>query len=396
MKILIVGGGFGGVKLAIELAKLQVDEVTLVSDKDYLLFHSTLYSTATGRDERESLIPIKDILRCYPGVAFTQDYIVKINAESKEVQGKKGVYEYDLLVLALGVVDHLTGIDAQKKYSYGVTALDSAKAFQEAFHNMVIGAKNKQVHCAVIGGGMVGVELVGSLTEYVERIKASHGLPGVKTKLSLVEISDRILPRASLTASRRVTNVLRNKGVNIFTNQSVERASRSSLILRGRRAEVDMAVWTSGGRNSPLFKKHSKIFKLSKRGKVLVNQCMMAYPDIYVIGDSAETLASGSAVTAVKDAEFVARNIKRLILKKAPKARGRSRERILSIPVIRFWAYVEYKGVYISGFLGSMVRRLIELNYYCNFLPLPEAYKIWRKYRKSNEFCTLCRKSEIN
>lgn len=395
MKIIVVGGGFGGLKTAIELAKRKAGEIILISNQDYFLHHATLYSTAVGRDERESAIPIGEILKEYPAVNFVKDEISKVDKSFKEIYGKKATYKFDTLVLALGMVDQLSGVNGQKKYSYGVTSLQATKSFQSAFHDMILGSNGREIHCAIVGGGMVGVELAGALSEYILKIKDAHQIPELNTKLSLVELSDRLLPWVSKTASKKVTTRLQRNGINIITNQSVEKISRDNLVLRGKSLPVDMTIWTSGGSNNPFFRKHPDIFKLSKKGKVTVNQYMLAYPDIFVIGDNADTEYSGSASNAVKDAVFVAKNIKLISQGRPMKAKHRKRRPVLSIPINRFWAYVEWGGVYAAGVSGSLLRRLIELNYYCHFLPVAEAYVLWRKYRRSNELCTLCNKSEI-
>lgn len=391
MKVIVVGGGFGGLKTAINLSKSKHIDVTLISDQDYFLMHATMYSTATGRDDQESVIPIEDILVSYPSIKFVKDKISKIDGINRQVQGVDSSYHYDQLVLAVGVVNQFYGNNAKYKYSYGVSSLQSVRLFSKSFHEMIVSDRNENLHCAVIGGGMVGVELVGALSDYVDRISLAHRLRNTKVKLTLIESADRILPSVSRTASQKITKYLMSKGVDVVTGQYVEKINRSNMIINGHSVLVDMTVWTLGGVNNPLFAAHPDLFKLSKKGKVIVNQFMCAYPNIYVIGDNADAKFSGTATRAIRDGIAVSRNLQLPSLGKPMKIVRSSRTSMLSVPITRFWAYVEQDGVYASGFLGSLIRRIIELDLYCHYLSLPISYKIWRRYRKSSEFCKLCK-----
>lgn len=391
MKIVIVGAGFGGLKTAIELSKRGLKNITLISSEDYFLHHATMYSTATGRDIRESVFPINEILHYHPNIKFVKDFITKIDTTKQKVFGKTKSYSYDSLVLSLGLVNQLSTVNGQKKFSYGVTSLEATKAFSDDFHDMVVADNKKASHCRIVGGGMVGVELAGALSDYVKRLKSAHQLKHANVDISLIESADRVLPHISTSAARKISKRLERSGVKIITNRKVSKIEKDNMTVNGKNLRADMVVWTLGGKNNPIYSNHPEIFKLSKRGKVIVNQYMQAYPGIYVIGDNAETEFSGSAVSAMRDAYFVAENIFRKT-KGLPEISRRSKTTpTMAIPVTRFWAYVEYDGVYAAGFTGACWRRLVELNYYNHFLPLPKAYKMWRRYRKSNDYCDLCK-----
>ena len=83
MNVTVVGGGFAGVKAALELSKRQVGKITLVSDEPYFLHHATLYATATGKNIAESVIPLKDIFAGYNNVTIVQDKISSIDPDRK-------------------------------------------------------------------------------------------------------------------------------------------------------------------------------------------------------------------------------------------------------------------------------------------------------------------------
>ena len=393
MKVVVVGGGFGGVKAALECARRGCEDITLISESDVFTHHGVLYRTATGHDPSQSAIPLRDIVRRYPAVRLVHDTVRSIDAEHHTVQSKEKQYSYDALILALGLVDRFSGTNVRKQHSYAASHLDSARAFWEDFHGSLTEQAGAKLDVAIIGGGMAGVELAGALSECTKRIVRKHQLKGARVTVSLVEAQDRLLPAQSATASRKVAKVLEKRGVKIILGHSIDRSSKTQLIVGETILPVDMTVWMLGGKNHPLFGKHSDIFKLSPRGRVIVNQYMSAYPNVYVIGDNAETNDSGLASTAIRDAKFVARHLKRQAAERLPRPRRMGRRICTSIPVTQGWAYVEYAGVYAAGRTGALIRRLIELCSYGHFIPLREAYAVWRAHRKNVQICPHCQKS---
>ena len=390
MKVVIVGGGFAGLKAALELTRRRVGEIVLISERDYFLHHATLYSTATGCDPQESVIELRTILKDYPTITLHIDNIISVDAKKQLVRGSKGTYDYDELILAPGMVDHFYGVNGAKQFSYSSRTLAGVESFSAAFHDMVALGTKKRLACAVVGGGATGVELAGALVEYAKRVRLAHSSPNVEVDILLIERAQRILPTLSRSASRKVAQRLRRQGVTVVTGTAIERMTKSHIVLDGKRVPIDLAVWTCGGTNSPLFSAHSELFRLTRSGQVIVNQYFEAYPHITVIGDSAAQPWGGRASTALANAHFVAAHLSRIAqhrpLRHAPRLHGP----LMSIPVSRFWAYTEWSGVYAAGVLGSLVRRLSELDNYSHFLPLPKAYAIWRKHRTGRENCKLC------
>ena len=89
MNVVIVGGGFGGVKAALELSKRHIGKITLISDQPYFLHHATLYATATGRDSAESIISLTDIFAAHPSVTVVLDTVKSIDTARKLIIGGK-------------------------------------------------------------------------------------------------------------------------------------------------------------------------------------------------------------------------------------------------------------------------------------------------------------------
>ena len=137
-KVLIVGGGFGGVKAALELANHPHFEVTLLSDGDALRYYPTLYHSATGGARANSSIPYSTIF------AGSNVNIVHGEAETIDRQKRliitkdKKSYEYEFLILALGVVTNYFGIPGLPEYSYSIKTQDEVARFKAHLHKQIV------------------------------------------------------------------------------------------------------------------------------------------------------------------------------------------------------------------------------------------------------------------
>ncbi len=382
MNIVVVGGGFGGVKTALELSKRRVGKITLISDVPYFLHHATLYSTATGKNYAESVIPLEDIFAHHPDVKVVKDRITDLDHHRKIVIGKKAQYSYDQLVLALGSVTTFFGIPGMKQRAFGIKTLDEVKEFQNHIHNEVIEKKLGREYF-VIGAGPTGVELAASLNEYLQSLIHLYRIKGARSRVTLVEAAPRILPKMSKTASRKVSKRLKQLGVRVWVNQRVESLDDDCIVIDGQKYPTKTAVWTSGMANNPFFQRHDDLFSLNIQGRVVVDSHLEARPNIYVIGDGNDVKYSGMAWPALKQATHVAKNIARKKSRK-PLRRFWPKSVPTGVPVGGSWAYVEWHGLHVSGRLGHWVRRKMELYGYCQLVPLRVALPIWRSHYLKN------------
>ena len=390
MRTVIVGGGFAGVKAAIEISKKNIGKVTLISDEDYFLHHATLYATATGRSRDESVVPLTDIFADYPNVTVVKDKITSIDPKRKLVTSRKKDYSYDTLVLAMGVVTTYFNISGMAEHSYGIKTLAEVKKFNRALHESVIKDEKFDKNYVVVGAGPTGVELAGALAEYMHRIAENHHVKRRKYNILLVEAAPRILPRSSETASRKVRAQLQKLGVKVMENHKVQALDDDFIYIDGKKTSTHTTIWTSGVANHPFFTKHAEYFKLAKNGRVEVNQYLEAYPNIYVIGDNASTKFTGVAWNALDDATFVAKHLARKVAKRSLIER-RPTSPPSGIPVGDHWSYVEWHGVYVAGRIGAWLRRRIELKGYLALLPRAKALSAWHAHDRYEENCKLCK-----
>lgn len=394
MRTVIVGGGFAGVKAALELSKKQLGKITLISDEPYFLHHATLYATATGRETRESVINLEDVFSTHHDVEVVRDTVQTIDPKKREVVGKSGRYEYDTVIIAIGMVTTYFGIDGMAQHSYGIKTLDEVRRFNEHIHHQIASDKRVEKNYVIIGAGATGIELAGALRQYLDDItKAHHARYSIIT-ITLVEAAERILPKASKTASRKISQRLKRLGVDVRTNQAVTALGKKNVTIAGKKIPTETVVWTSGVANNPFFARHPELFKLASNGRVVVNEYLETYPNIYILGDNAATKYSGIARTALGDAVYIADHLARR--ETGAKLRPyRPRTHSTNVPVGDNWAYVEKYGLYVAGQTGHWLRRLIELRGYRALLPPNQAKSAWRAHYVPSSNCELCSQIKI-
>jgi NADH dehydrogenase len=306
-KVLILGAGFGGIKAALDLSSNAAYEVTLLSDQDNFRYYPTLFNIALGKSYLGATIPLGEI---FDGKNVN---IVKATAETVDRQNKKvkatdgKIFDYDHLIVALGVVTNYFGIEGLDKYSYGIKTLENARRLRDHLHKQLIDEKKPDVNYVIIGGGPTGVELAGALPGYMRNIMKKHGINNANLHVDLVEAAPRLVPRMPEPYSRAVAKRLAKLGVTLYLNESVKAENPDNLIMSSHSLESHTVVWTAGVTNHPFLKANN--FALNDKGKAKVDEHLQNDPNIYVIGDNADTPYSGMAQTALYDGQFIAKHL---------------------------------------------------------------------------------------
>lgn len=377
MKYTIVGGGFAGVKAALELARDTENDILLISDRDTFQYYPTLYSSATGKSHLESWVPLGEIFANYENIHVAIDHIIGIDAESKEVIGaSENRYPYRTLIIAVGSVTTYFGIPGMDQYSYGIKSYEEIRRLKERIYDDLTTEKKLDKNYVIIGAGATGVELAGALGTYLRRLCRYHGVKRPRVSIRLIEAAPRVVPRSHPSVSRRVHRRLEKLGVEVQSGVIVQKATAESVIAGGRPIASHTVIWTSGVTNNPLFAAHADIFRLNERGRVIVDEQLKAAKNIYVLGDNAETPYSGLAQTALYDAKFVTKNLKRHKKGKKPR-RYRAVLPVSVIPVGHRWAALEWKWIRFYGWAASVMRRLGDFHGYSSFLPYGQAIRPW-------------------
>lgn len=387
MHVVIVGGGFAGVKAALELSNKKDLSVTLISRGSDFEYHGALYRSATGHSPLEVVMRLGDIFAGKDNIELVVDNIDTINNQLKYVKSETGQqYPYDRLLMCVGNEKSYFGIPGLDVYAHSMyTIHDTMKLRNELVKLFTIPHRQK-VRVIVIGAGPSGTELASELQNFSNLVANRYGHTAKKVEVDLVERSARVLPILNEKASRIALKRLVKIGVNVMLGKKVIQCTRNTVRLDDEERAADLIIWTAGCKTVDIYSRYPELFAI-EQGRVVVNEYMQVNKakDIYVLGDNAFTKYSGMAQTAVSDAIFVAKNLISEVAGKELRTYA-PHVPIYVVPISGKWAVVQSGNSVRSGRYGWTVRRKADLYIYKNFEPLKKAYITWRKGNRLGKF----------
>lgn len=390
--ILIVGGGFGGVKAALELASNGHFHVTLLSEHADFRYYPTLYRTATGGRRANASIPLAHIFKD-KRITVRQGTAVSLDRKAKQITTADGtVYDFDALILGLGVVTNYFSIPGLQDYAYGIKSTDDALKLKAHLHQQLADDNQPDLNYLIVGAGPTGIELAGALPGYLQHLLQSHGIRKRSVNIRLIEAAPRLLPRLPKHTSRVVRRRLRKLGIKLHLGKVVEGQTADTLLVSGKPMRSHTVIWTAGVTNHPFFSDNH--FVLINRGKVATDVYLQTEPDIFVIGDNANTPYAGLAQTAIQDGKFVAKNLKRQARGKDMKA-YMPKAPVSVIPVGPRWASLTYKHWRINGWLGWLLREAADFVAFHDLESWPKATEQFITEFGTEEDCPVCVKARI-
>lgn len=390
-RVVIVGGGFGGIKMALDLADDRRFHVTLIADHTNFRYYPSLYRTATGRKRIASSIPL-DELFAGKRVHLINDRVVGLDRNTRTVKTKVNHHVgYEALVLAIGVQTNYFGIKGLQELSFGIKTNADATELKNYLHQQLIDNHKPDLNYIVVGGGPTGIELAGELPPYLRRIAKQHGIRRPSIHVDLIEAAPRLVPRMPKDVSRRLAKHLRKLGVKLYLSTTVQAQTADALMINNKPIRSHTVIWTAGVTNNAFFTDQG--FQLAKNTKVRVDQFLQSEPGIYVIGDNADTPYSGMAQTALHDGKFVATNLKRLASHQDPNP-YHARKPIYVFPAGNHWAAVLWGKVRIYSKLGWLLHSFVDLIAYHDYQPWWRATHRWIAGKDNEESCPICAKHQ--
>ena len=320
-RVVIIGGGFGGLWAAQALRKAPV-QVTVIDRTNHHLFTPLLYQVATAGLSAPSIsAPIRHILSGQRNTTVLLAEAAEIDAVSRMVRLQDGgELPYDKLIVAVGSVNTYFGNDAWAPHAPALKTLEDAMeirsrvllAFEQAEREADPVRRAPWLTFVVIGAGATGVELAGTLAEIARRT-----LPGEfrrfdprNTRVILVEGTDRVLPPYPPELSEKARRQLERLGVTVWLGKRVTAIGADGVTLGSERIAAKTTLWAAGVTSSPLGR--SLGVPLDRAGRVAVARdlSLPGHPDVYVVGDLAALAGvPGIAPAAKQMGRHAARNI---------------------------------------------------------------------------------------
>jgi NADH dehydrogenase len=309
-RVVIVGGGFGGLHAAKALAHLPVD-VTVVDRRNHHTFQPLLYQVALAvLSPADIAQPIRTILRRQPNTQVLMDEVAGIDVAARQVTlGSGAKLPYDYLVLATGATHSYFGRNDWAPQAPGLKTIEDAieirrrvlLAFELAERQMLERGWHPPLNFVVIGGGPTGVELAGAISDIAQlymRRDFRHIDP-TKSRVLLLEGSPRILGAYPEDLSVKAEAELRKLRVEVHTQTHVTAIGPGWVEAAGKRIDAAVTLWAAGVEASPLGKMLGT--PLDRRGCVLVNDRLNppGLPNVFVLGDLAHVEQDGQQVPGV-------------------------------------------------------------------------------------------------
>jgi NADH dehydrogenase len=370
-RILIIGGGFGGLFTALGLA--GAGEVTLVSNEDHFLHTPLLYEYLSGEVEAWHIAPPYRELFDEGKIRFVQGAVTDVDLDKKEVEvaGRVRRLRYDYLVLAVGGVTNFWGVEGAEEHTLPFRKIRHADDLRarmiETLDRIPPETPPQDARRAatfvIVGAGASGVELSTKMADLLRDAFRRRGLRG-EPRVVVVEMGPQAVPGMGDDIRRVVEDVMNEKRVELFTETKVVKVTRGGVELEhaGERQAIGAAgvVWTAGVRVNPLVERLD--VEKTRQGLVVVAPTLQARgrPEVFALGDIAHfpsvppTLA-GTAQLALQQARHVARSVQELIDGGVPSA-GHFEELGEAVSLGTNDAAVLVEGRVVSGPLARQAR----------------------------------------
>ncbi len=402
MKILILGGGFGGLRLARLLNNKPGFEVTLIDKFNYHQFQPLFYQVATaGLDASNISFPLRKAFQNSKNIKIRMAEIQTVDTVNKQVITNEDSYGYDYLVIATGASTNFFGNQQLEKYAFPMKSTVEAlqlrhkliQNFEDALHSDTAGDLQRLMNVVVVGGGPTGVELSGAIAEMKKYVlpKDYPELDFSKMNIYLLEGTGKTLAAMSEKSSEDSLKYLQRLGVTVMTNSLLNDYDGRTVTLKdGQTIQSSLVIWAAGIKgNVPAGIDESLIAK-GNRIKVDRYNYVQGAAGVFAIGDIAymedEAFPNGLpqvAPVAIQQASLLAENLVRIqqgkILKEfhykdkgAMATVGRNLA-VVDVPKPKlhfggFFAWLIWMGLHLMLILGVKNRFFVFSNWLYNYV----------------------------
>lgn len=303
-RIVVVGAGFGGAYCARNLRKKvrsrDVD-IVLVDSRNYFIFYPLLIEAGTGKlPPRHVVVSIRSFVR---DADFLLAKVTGIDAEAQSVQfidgatGESGELDYDYLVVSPGAVTNLPDVPGLDEFGFSIKSLADAVALRDHAIEMLECANNatdrdarrELLHFVVVGGSFTGVEVAGEFLDFLRKATVNYDcVDRSDVRVTLVEVNGRVLPPLSEEMSEYAAGRMRDCGIELRLNESVDRIERTRVhVDSGDALPSRTLIWCAGIAPNPLLEKLP--FERDDRGYIRTARDLRVVDEdrVWAIGDCA-------------------------------------------------------------------------------------------------------------
>ncbi|MBU1927571.1 FAD-dependent oxidoreductase [bacterium] len=373
-KIIIIGGGYAGIRALEHLSKDKSNEITLFDSHSYHYMQTGVYDFIANENDF-SKITVDLFTLCAgfgPKVTFYKEKVLDVNFDSKKVLTETQSYEYDYVIVAVGsrtkFFDSITGL---KKYAHGIKALHKALYFKQKFElSLFTKIEEEGTYCSPIniiiaGAGLSGVEVAAQMASFSRDFYKQNNFLCRKLNIVLIDAYEKILPGVDEVLVDASIKRLQELEVIIKDGRKVIEVTQDSVHLSsGEILPVDFMIFTGGIEPKDLV--YNLQVPKDVRKHIIINEYLQieGYKNAYAVGDCSaiydgEHLIAPTADVAEQMAELCAKNITNT-LKNKELIKHKIKSRGMLIALGRRYAVGKIFGMYVGGYFGYILKKIIE------------------------------------
>ncbi|MGB3142719.1 MAG: NAD(P)/FAD-dependent oxidoreductase [Maribacter sp.] len=414
-RIVIIGGGFGGISLAKKLSKKEV-QVVLLDKNNYHTFQPLLYQVSTGGLEPDSIAyPLRKVLIGYDNFYFRLAEVQEVLPTEKIVQTSIGKLSYDYLVVATGSETNYFGNDQIEKYAMAMKSVPQSlnlrslilENFEQALLTDDYHERDALMNFVIVGGGPTGVELAGALAEIKKGIlpKDYPDLDTRRAQINIVQSGDTLLAGMSAQASKKAEDFLEELGVQVWKGVRVTGYDGKTVTTKTDLTFESAAVVWAAGVKGAILKGLDTPEVLAGGNRIQVNEYnqVINYPEIFAVGDIACMVTAEEprghpmvAQPAIQQGKLLGENLINLIehkplspfkyVDKGSMATVGRNKAVCDIKGFRFqgiFAWFVWMFVHLFFLIGFRNRMVVFVNWVYNYIRFDrEARLIIRPYKR--------------
>lgn len=422
-KIVIIGGGFGGIELAKKLKSQNVD-IVILDKHNYHTFQPLLYQVATGGLEADSIaFPIRKIFKGQKNLKFRVTEVKTVVPEENKLATTIGDIEYDYLVIATGSTSNYFGQTEISQNAMPMKSIPEALNLRSLILQNLEAAiiaedperEHELLNFVVVGGGPTGVETAGAIAELKKHV-LKNDYPELdlnKVNIYLIEGSPELLGAMSVQAQQKSKAFLEELGVTVYTEARVQGYDGKTLsLVDGRNIGSATVIWSAGVKGVVLEGLNPEIIVRGNRLKVNDINLVEGYQNIFAIGDVAAMITDetpnghpGVAPAAIQQGKQLAKNLVNIIENKpttpfkyfdkgAMATVGRNRA-VVDINKIRFqgiFAWFTWMFVHLMTLVGFRNKLVVFVNWVWSYFSYDRGtrliirpFKPYKEYKKAHD-----------
>lgn len=387
--VVIIGGGFGGLKAAKVLANYaDLVDVTLIDKRNYHLFQPLLYQVATaGLSPADIATPIRNVLSDAKNVTVYMDEIKSVNPHTNSFEAEHVSSKYDYIILACGATHSYFGKDHWEEFAPGLKTLEMATeirrrilmAFESAEKETDKNRQKEWLTFVVVGGGPTGVEMAGAISEIARQTMEAdfRNIDPKDTRVILIEAGKRVLASFNETLSIDAKADLKNLGIEVLNEARVTDINANGVTLADvtgveQKIAAKTVVWAAGVKPASI--NATLNVPLDRSGKIIVSKKLSveSYPNLFVIGDQSHfdeaegKVLPGLAPVAIQMGNHAAKNIIRLI-KNEDALDFKYVDKGQMATIGRKLAVMEFKGMKARGTFAWLAWLFVHIYYLIGF-----------------------------